>query len=810
MAAGDATPTPGPAAGTSGSSAKHDAPTLNGPIQVDSVVDTAHSDATVQGPLSGVSKNAAASADDFEPPRTDRYIVGEELGRGGMGVVYQAFDRELKRSVAMKVVGKHVNVDGGAYTRFVEEAQATAQIQHPGVVPVYEIGLDDDQRLFFTMKLVKGRTLAEVIDPGSESPAEGGAEFTLFRLLQVLVEVAQAVGYAHALGAVHRDLKPHNIMVGGHGEVQVMDWGLVKIMARPTEDEAVAANEDAASAAERESQLREHLSAAGAREGTLDGMLLGTPGYMAPEQAEGAHHRVGPWTDLYSLGATLYFVLAKQAPYGKGSSRDLVLAQLAGDPPSPRERDRSVPAALDAICRKAMARDPGDRYSSAKTFARDVQAYLEDRPVSAYPEGLRGRALRWARRHRGITTTAAVAIVLGLVGAVFAVFWIDGARRGEQGAREQADAQRHRAEARERDANNNLEVANKNLARFFLERADRALEANDIRAGELLLAKALSLDDARETRNRLFAARAEAVRLVWTSPANASGQVAWSPDGASFLTVEGAVLRVWDSESGEELRSFRVGDEESAVAASYSPDGSQVAVLDTQSDQVRLLDVATGGEAAMFGNPNENTGGMAWWSPEAPTFSPDGRRLACGNGDLSVRVWEVATGAEILEIPGAEDEVYALFSPGARQLARATAESVSLWDAETGAALHTLGAGEAVAPVAFQPDGKRLAAATESGALVVFNCATGEEAQRLEGAGEGGDIMALAFGSGGHLAFADGGGQVTLARLGSGERVRFSHGAKVTSLAFNSTGDQLLVGGGDVRVWDVDRGEERL
>ncbi len=440
-----------------------DSPTLQIPVRVElppepappgSPLPTRPPRAALAAPAAGPAAGAALG--DGAPRGFGRYIVEAEIGRGGMGVVYRAFDRDLRRRVAMKVLSGALGRDRDLVERFAEEAQATAQLQHPGIVPVHDIGVDDRDRLYFTMKLVRGRTLARIVEQALAGDAPTVAEFTLFRRLQIFADVARTIAYAHARGVVHRDLKPQNVMVGAFGEVLVLDWGLAKVLGTAGGERPRAGAEPASG-----------IATAGARAETQAGALVGTPAYMAPEQAQGELRRVGPLADVYALGATLYHVLAGRPPFDGASSAEVVARVLTVDSPRPRAIDRTVPREVEAICLRAMAKAPGDRYPSAQTLADDVQAFLEGRPVAACPDGLLGRAAKWARRHRTFTTTAAVALIVGLAGAVAALVVIDGQRRAAVAARGGEARARRAAEDARRAAETNRERA-EDLVAFML------------------------------------------------------------------------------------------------------------------------------------------------------------------------------------------------------------------------------------------------------------------------------------------------------------------------------------------------------
>jgi tetratricopeptide (TPR) repeat protein len=342
-----------------------------------------------------------------------RYRLDGEIGRGGMGAVFRAFDLDLQREVALKVLHLDLAADGSLGARFVEEAQVAARLQHPAIVPVYDVGTMPDGKLYFTMKLVAGRTLDDVVASARRGDPDA-SDYTPFRLLEAFREICRAISYVHEHGIVHRDLKPHNVMLGSYGEVQVMDWGVAKVL--PSPSEAAPTAEKAWMVSSPSGRWSGSLS----RNATVAGDILGTPAYMAPEQARG-DRAVSPLWDVYALGGILHYILTGQPPVSGTTSQ--VIEQLRkGDAarPRPRSLDPTIPPEAEAICLRALARRQSARYPTAKALADDVQAFLEQRPVSAFPEGRVRRALKWARRRRRGVALALVAAV-GTLGGVATV-----------------------------------------------------------------------------------------------------------------------------------------------------------------------------------------------------------------------------------------------------------------------------------------------------------------------------------------------------------------------------------------------------
>jgi len=343
-------------------------------------------------------------------PDDSRYVIEEKVAAGGMGVVYRVLDRSLGRTVAMKVCSREEPSRAGeepgssARARFLEEARVTAQLDHPGIVPVHEVGARDGGQAYFTMPLVKGQGLGSVFEL-----ARGGREgWNLSRAVAALVKVCQAAAYAHSKGIVHRDLKPANVMVGRFGEVYVLDWGLAKVIGK---EELPGPNGS---------------SGAPSALATQEGDVLGTPAYMPPEQAAGRLELVNERSDVYALGAMLYALLTGHAPYlepeAKRSSQ-LVLARiLHGPPQAVRALSPKAPAELAAICEKAMARDPAARYATAFDLAEDLQAYLDNRVVSAYRTGAIAELSAWCARHALLLKVSALlagGLTISILGAVW-------------------------------------------------------------------------------------------------------------------------------------------------------------------------------------------------------------------------------------------------------------------------------------------------------------------------------------------------------------------------------------------------------
>ncbi|MCB9876645.1 MAG: protein kinase [Planctomycetes bacterium] len=344
--------------------------------------------------------------------RWRRYALGAEIARGAMGRVVRAWDEELRRDVALKV--QRSAADGRLQRRFVEEAQIAAQLDHPGIVPIHELGVDAEGRPFFAMKLVRGRDLGELL-PLAAMEREG---WSRTRVLHVLLRVCEAMAYAHDKGVVHRDLKPQNVMVGRFGETYVMDWGLARVVGRGDDGEAVL------DTVRREIEREESVDDTDSPLLTRFGDVVGTPAYMAPEQADGEAAVAATAVDVYAIGAIVYHLLAGHAPYSDGSltAQQIVDAVRRGPPPP---LPSTVPGALRAICSRAMARSPAERYPSALALADDLRAWLEGRVVSAHRTGSLAELGKWIARNRALSISSLLLLIALLVGGSVATrLWL--------------------------------------------------------------------------------------------------------------------------------------------------------------------------------------------------------------------------------------------------------------------------------------------------------------------------------------------------------------------------------------------------
>jgi hypothetical protein len=561
--------------------------------------------------------------------------------RGGSRRVWVAWDHHLDRKVALKEPLPEWADRPDLRQRFLDEARITGQLDHPGIVPVHDLaGADGDRPPHYTMRLVKGRSLDEAVQAYHQRRRAGQAQpLERAALLQAFVQVCQTVAYAHDRGAIHRDLKGSNVVLGDYGEVIVLDWGLAKLLGRPegsTPLPAVA------------------LDPAEAHPPSLPGAVLGTPSYMAPEQAAGRQDLVDRRTDVYGLGAMLYEVLTGRPPFA-GADLEEVRRQVRTAPPAdPRAVCPSAPPALAAVCLRALAKEPGQRYASALELAEEVRRWPADEPVRAYREPWGRWLARWGRRHRAWVRAGAAAVLAVALVSALATLQVTRAWRREQSNRRQAEAL---------------------SAGLALERGQLLCEQGDVAAGLLWLGRSLELAEAAGAAELGQAVRVNlaswrphlrGLKAVLPHPDRVLA-AAFLPDGQALLTVsrDGAARR-W--EAGRLTNVFTLHNSPISAAA-VSPDGR--ALLTACGKRAQVWDAGTG---RPLGRP--------WEHPSEVTvlaFSPDGRTALSGDAGGEVRWGEVASGKAIRRLTQGGAVCALAFSPdGKRALAGGLDSTVRL------------------------------------------------------------------------------------------------------------------------------------
>jgi WD40 repeat protein/serine/threonine protein kinase len=797
----------------------------------------------------------AADADGFDAacdPRQARplgdFQLLREIGRGGMGIVYEAEQMSLGRRVALKVLPFAAALDAKQLQRFKNEAQAAAHLHHQNIVPVYSVGCERGVH-YYAMQYIEGCTLATLIrelrgqmgleethaeqrpesksrqlllepvckekaasDPcrmapresrlpiSTEATAKNAALSTgrshqepafLRSVASLGIQAALALEHAHQMGVVHRDIKPANLLLDGRGNLWVTDFGLAQVQ-----------------------------SQAGL---TLTGDLLGTLRYMSPEQALGqlgVDHR----TDLYALGVTLYELLTLEPAFA-GRDRQELLRQIAFEEPRPPRRlNKAVPQELETILLKAMAKEPAERYASAQELADDLRRFLEDKPIQARRPNLVQSARKWARRHSGVVATAAVGLVLLVLALAVSNWFVARQRNQRDQALLEKELALHDKDAALAQARENFGEAIKQARlaqeqgltarrRYYAAQVNLAYQAWE--SGQV--ARVLQLLEGQRPQAgegdlrsfdwyHLWGLCHLGCRLTLRHPAREVWSLAFSPDGTTLASAgNDRIIKLWNVGTGQEWATLR--DEDLIRALAFSPDGKTLASVNAHA-AVQLWDVVTARKYARLQGED---------FLRSVAFSPDGWTVAAGTEQGRIELWDVARRRSCTKLHGHSGPVLSVaFSPNGQMLATASAWGqggtsdqgmVKLWD--LGPSLRRRSQFPGAHSVAFSPDGKTLAAGTDINGVTLLKLFDVQRAQeRMSLQGHIGGIYAVAFAADGKtLASAGADRTVRLWDVGTGqERRRLAHLAPVLSLAFSPRAEHLFVSGsedGSVQLWDL-------
>jgi WD40 repeat protein/tRNA A-37 threonylcarbamoyl transferase component Bud32 len=647
--------------------------------------------------------------------------------RGGLGEVLVAEQEELGRLVALKRIQPEC-LHEIARKRFLREAAITAGLQHPGIVPIYGLG-HDDQGPFYTMPLVDGQTLQEAIQHFHKDAnlKRGSGPGTLrFRaLLQKFTAVCDTVAYAHDQGVIHRDLKPSNIMLGRYGETLVMDWGLAKHV------DTADADDERALEAPSPSPSPDSL--------TATGTVLGTPQYMSPEQAKGLP--TGPASDIFNLGLILYTILTgtpafQEAALARGGTLKAV-RDAAVVPP--RQRDPQLPLALDAICLKALAAQPEDRYASARELGKDLEKWMADEPVSVYRGSWFERLAVVARRHRAWVHAGTAALILVTVVSIAASLGMYSERQRATAAAAAEATARKLAVKSEADALAALHQTRKSTALLTLDQGLRLCEQGKISHGILHVAQSLrELPDGERELQRVILSNLavwgrETHRLRF-SVQHARGvdieRIDFSRDGKRFMTAgrdeagRRGEVRVWDASSGEPIGPV-LAHPTGTWAMATSPDGKTVISGSGEFGSSQR-------EVKVWNRSPDHADCRSLPHPApvlAAALSPDGKTVLTGCDDGNVRAWDAASGelrGAVLSHPRAVTAV-AFNSGGTIALTGSRDGNARLWELSTGKPIgKPMDHHSEVIAVAFSPRGELLLTASRDGAARVWDGRTNE------------------------------------------------------------------------------------
>jgi WD40 repeat protein len=714
---------------------------------------------TTIGRTESTQDGRATAAESY--PTIPGYEILGVLGRGGMGVVFRARQVGLNRIVALKMIRGGNDAGPDSVSRFQAEAEAAARLRHPNIVQVYEVGTHDGQP-FFSLEYVEGGTLTQRLARALPPPRDAA---------QLLRDLALAVAHAHAHGIIHRDLKPANVLLAfsdqpsaisqkGSAELsadrcwltapKITDFGLAKRLDCDTGQ-------------------------------TQTGAILGTPSYMAPEQAAGGGKHVGPAADIYALGAIFYETLTGRPPFKGDTYVETTRLVLEQEPLAPRRLQPRLPVDLETICLKCLEKHPGRRYPSAVALADDLSRYLNGEPIEARPVGALERTWAWARRRPALAAACALAVVTVVFGAIGGgAIWLwhraEQARDEAVAERGKADQERKKAEAAEQEATTAKEREQALLELNRVQLALREWSANDVSKARRLLAmgkgkgplswEAAYVDNltrplmelpghapfynstchlaVSHVGNRLATSDGEHVVRIWDlttgkllavcegtelKPSTVltdalPRRLAFTPDGTRLVGTRGTeTVYFWDAATGKLVDQLRPKGASGVSSLAVRPDGKQLAVGyfggPALDTRVRLWDVEKQTESVLKGHASEVI---------ALAYNPEGSQLASGSSDGTVRIWDVAEAKEHKVLKVDRKDVTQL-SWGRNEFLAAVGSDgfARIWDVETWELLRTLKVpGVRIESVAFRADGKQLATGLADGSIAVWDDARGE------------------------------------------------------------------------------------
>jgi WD40 repeat protein/tRNA A-37 threonylcarbamoyl transferase component Bud32 len=718
--------------------------------------------------------STSTNVTDRALPAISGYEVLSELGRGGMGVVYKARQTQLNRPCALKMILAGAHATSEAAARFLTEAEAIARLQHPHIIQIHHIG-EAGGLPFFELEYVPGGGLDQKLD-GTPWPPDRAARLT--------EQLALGIAEAHRLGIVHRDLKPANVLLAADGTPKITDFGLAKALGS-------------------ESGL------------TGSEAIMGTPSYMAPEQAGGKAREASPAADVYAVGAILYELLTGRPPFRGATVLETLEQVKSTEPVSPSRLVPKLPRDIETICLKCLQKDPARRYESADVLAEDLCRFQAGEPIVARRVGELERAWRWCWRNPAVASLGAgvvALLVIVAVGSTLAAWTFAEKAQIESGLRSDADKASRTAVAKAGELESSLYIDRVN-------RAYREWEANNVGLAERLL------DDCPAPRRawewHFVKHLCHLNRLTFRAHTAGVLSVAFSPDGSRVASGAGpfdesrsddeAELKLWDAATGREVLVLP-GLKGAVRGLAFSPDGARLAsasefVYPKRGGLLTLWDLAT--RRAVLDRLESET------SPLCVAFSPDGKTLAVGSGGYITReitghvtLWDVSTGDKLFALRGQPGGVSSVaFSPDGKALAAASAGVIELWDLGSRTKVRALRAHESfVYDLAFSPDGRRLATGGYDGTIKLWDPATGEPVMTIYG--HTSKVSGLAFSPDGKtLASSSEDMSVRLwDPLTGRELAAFrGHTSFANGVAFSRDGKTLASAGQDrtVKLWDV-------
>ena len=681
------------------------------------------------------------------------YELLEEIARGGMGIVYKARQVRLNRVVAVKTILGGQMAGAADMQRFRAEAEAVAQLQHPNIVSIHEVGEHEGQP-YFSMDYIEGKSLTALIREGP-IPAQRAARYVR--------TMAEAIHYAHLRGILHRDLKPSNVLIDTADEPRITDFGLAKRIGRDLEL-------------------------------TLTGQVLGSPNFLAPEQAAGERGKIGTQSDIYSLGAILYYLLTGRPPLMAETLEQTLYAVLHSDPVAPRVFNPVIAPDLETISLKCLEKEPNRRYGTAQEVADELGRSLRDEPILTRPVSQPEKALRWARRNRVVASLIAAKVLVFITGLTGVIWEWQRARR---------NAHAELLERRRADAA---------LTQMEFQRAEDFFEADNSAAALAYLANLLRQDPSnRVVAERLVSALTyKSFALPLARPLQHSGFVwfvEFSSDGQRLLTTasegDDRFARIWDARTGLPLtESLRLENPVGAFAR-FSPDGQRIVTASSEYT-AEIRDSRTG---RLVVPPLQHHDVVI-----GAQFSPDSKRVVTASSDRTGRVWDANTGKPLTEPLLHDSKLGGVeFAPDGKHVVTWCVDnSVTVWDVDTGRLVtKSIKHAQELFCLAISPDGQRIVTAAKDGARV-WSVSTGA---LLAGPmkHEGG-VLSAQFSPDGELVVTaswDDTARIWDSHTGQQVTLPLRHKNEVNFAQFSPDGRRVVTASKDstARVWDAFTGQ---
>ncbi len=728
--------------------------------------------------LAGAASEPPRTASDLRRVARTDYVRGPEIARGGMGRIVAARDVRHDRPVALKEL---LQQTPALIARFQREAMIAARLQHPAIVPIYEAGAWEDGEPFFAMKRIEGRALDAII-------AERPALRDRLALLPNVIAVTEALAYAHARGVIHRDLKPHNVLVGDYGETVVIDWGLAKDLGTS------GAGEDALVS----TLPAEESSASPSGQLTVAGQALGTPAYMPPEQARG--DEVDVRADVYSLGAILYHLLAGRVPHAEAGVRGKALLEhIEKAAPTPlAELVPDLAADLLTIVAKAMARTAGDRYRDAGEMAADLRRFAAGQLVSAHSYTMGALLARWARRHRVLLGAGAVLVIAAITGLFLYV-------RGVGAEEAIARRERHRADQLRTTAEQNLEKSRAQTMMLLEEQGRARLAVGQPLQALAFLSKSYSMGNASTSLRYLLARAMPATSGLALDVPGPSYSASFSSDDSRIVVRSDDAIWLVDASDGQRIVDLDDG-ERIFVGGVAIAERSPTAILGwVESGRVSIVDLSDG-HTAMRLDPLPHIKHVAISaSADVAAISTYEQVLRLSDPRTGRTRWSLTVAEVEPELHLGADGRYVMTCDDGGMYAEVNdGIGCTVRRAADGAVLLTT----PPASCTFTPSGEAVVIAPKEGDAVIHDLTTGRRVT-LETSARLGAVALSARGDR-LVAIAEGTTNVSVWDPRSGAKIRTLSNATARGgeAAFDPTGRRLVVAGSDLtlRVWDLDRG----